>query len=192
MITIPDLNRLIETCKFLPLYRNKPAYFDSVVKHWEKKAARKNASVLTKSKLEIWQTVKKDWTAFRAKSPAMFPSIYMNCAWVDPLDVEINGEFYHMVQVYEPKRTDDSSTHWGWGIDDGHGHLIQQWPQLHCEVNHKNYTAVDEFLADYPALLKELTEHPEKHQNCQSSYKELYTPEMLVKRGLPDGSMSMM
>ena len=192
MITIPDLNRLIETCKFLPLYRNKPAYFDSVVKHWEKKAARKNASVQTKSKCEIWQSVKKGWEEFRAKSPAMYPSIYMNCAWVDPLDVEINGEFYHVVQVYEPKRTDDSSTHWGWGIDDGHGHLIQQWPQLHCEVNHKNYATVDEFLAEYPALLKELTEHPENHRNCQSSYKELYTPEMLVKWGKVDGSQSTM
>lgn len=192
MITIPDLNRLIETCKFLPLYRNKPAYFDSVVKYWEKKAARKNASAQTKAKLARWVEVKKDWEKFRAKSPAMFPSIYMNCAWVDPLNVEINGEFYHVVQVYEPKRTDDSSTHWGWGIDDGHGHLIQQWPQLHCEINHKNYTTVDEFLAEYPALLKELTEHPENHGNCKSSYKEFYTPEMLVKWGQADGSQSRM
>ena len=192
MITIADLNRLIETCKFLPEYRNKPAYIDSVVKHWEKKAARKNASVQTKAKLKCWLAVQKDWTAFRAKSPAMYPSIYIHCAWVDPLDIEINGEFYHVIRVYEPKRTDDASTHWGWGIDDGHGHLIQQWPSMHCEINHKNYETVDEFLAEYPALLKELTEHPENHGNCKSNFKEFYTPEMLVKWGKVDGSQSTM
>lgn len=192
MITIADLNRLVETCKFLPEYRNKPAYVDSVVKHWEKKTARKNASVMTKARLNSWLEVQKVWKKFRAMSPAMYPSIYMNCAWVDPLDVEINGEFYHVIRVYEPKRTDDASTHWGWGIDDGHGHLIQQWPRLHCEINNKDYETVDEFLAEYPALLKELTEHPEKHGNCKSYYKEYYTPEMLVKWGKVDGSQSTM
>ena len=192
MITIADLNRLVETCKFLPEYRNKPAYVDSVVKHWEKKAARKNASIMTKARLNSWLEVQKDWKKFRAMSPAMYPSIYMHCAWVDPLDIEINGEFYHVIRVHEPKRTDDASTHWGWGIDDGHGHLIQQWPRLHCEINRKDYETVDEFLADYPTLLKELTEHPENHGNCKSSYKEFYTPEMLVKWGKVDGSQSTM
>ena len=188
MITIKDLNKLIESTGFLPLYRNKPDYFKKVHAFWSKKAARKNAAQYNIDKRDGWARVIKDWEKFNSKSPAMYPSIYMGCAWVAPLDTIIDGVEYSVVDIYEPKRTDDSKTHWGWGITNDNGEFEQTWPTLTCRINSKKYETVEEFLAELPSLLEQLKNSDQLKHKCESSYSKYYTPEQLILRCGQDGS----
>lgn len=54
MITIKNLNQLIESTGFVTLYRNKPDYFKKVHEFWSKKAARKNAAQYNIEKRDGW------------------------------------------------------------------------------------------------------------------------------------------
>ena len=189
MITISDLNKICEKCELVGEYRNKLDYFKKVVAYWEKKAARKNAAEIVVNKYKSWTRVVENWTKMAEKSQVMYPSIYMGCAWVMPLDIRIGNKEYTVAQVYEPKRTNDSSTHWGWGIDDGHGNLIQQWPSIHSDVTRKDYETADEFIADFWAddgILDNLMKE-ENEDRFLASYERYYTPEKLIECCGEDG-----
>jgi hypothetical protein len=112
-------------------------------------------------RIEQWEKISENWNSMPAEF--LYPSCYANyegsvnghhqiLAWVSSFIYKTQDDkWYDIVRVYEPERTNDSSTHYGWGRN-VNGYCEQEWPAFHCPVNGKKYTSVDEFKADWESI----------------------------------------
>ena len=146
-------------------------------------------------RIEQWEKISETWNSMPAEF--LYPSVYANyeghvnghhqtLAWVSAFMYKAqDGKWYEIVRVYEPKRTTDSSTHYGWGRD-VNGYCEQEWPDFHCPINGKKYTSVDDFKADWEDIKAAIESGAAK--NHESGYVKYDSMDALIEHKGADGS----
>lgn len=146
-------------------------------------------------RIEQWEKISEDWNSMPAEF--LYPSVYANysghvnghyqlLAWVSAFMYKgQDGKWYEIVRVYEPERTTDSSTHYGWGRD-VNGYCEQEWPAINCPINNKKYTSVDEFKADWEDIKSAIESGAAK--NCESGYVKYDSMDALIEHKGVDGT----
>ena len=140
--------------------------------------------------------ISETWNSMPAEF--LYPSVYANyegrvnghhqtLAWVSAFMYKAqDGKWYEIVRVYEPKRTIDPSTHYGWGRD-RNGYCEQEWPDFQCPINGKKYTSVDDFKADWEDIKAAIESGAAK--NHESGYVKYDSMEALIEHKGADGAM---
>lgn len=146
-------------------------------------------------RIEQWEKISENWNSMPAEF--LYPSIYANydgrvnghyqtLAWVSAFMYKgQDGKWYEIVRVYEPDRTMDSSTHYGWGRD-VNGYCEQEWPAINCPINGKKYTSADEFKADWEDIKAAIESGAAK--NHESGYIKYDSMDALIEHKGIDGA----